>query len=214
MTRTQTANRPRGTALVFALAVAWGTAARAGSDVVASKTYTVQPGGPRGGEAGAEYLNIEGKANGKYASFGVLAFPAPKPGPATVRVKGLTLTLVQSIPRFAKDGKVRFYLTAAADDPSGLKFDEKSADGLGGQLKDRHPLGAGAFKKVETGHVDTFTLTLDDATRGLLQTRLKDGGEIRLLIVPDDEQVAATYFGAGAEEGTRRPRLTLDGETP
>lgn len=88
--------------------------ARAAVEVVASKSFTVQPTGPRTGEAGSKYLNVEGKGNDKYASFGVLVFEIP----AEVKgkqVKSFTLTLVQSVPKFASDGAIRFFLA-----PSGL----------------------------------------------------------------------------------------------
>src|SRR5438105_1530494 len=82
---------------------------QAGVEVVASKSLTVQPSGPRPGEGGSKYFNIEGKENGKYASFGVLVFNIPREIQDR-NIKSLTLTLVQSIPRFAKDGAMRFLL--------------------------------------------------------------------------------------------------------
>ena len=51
-----------------------GNTTQAGEEVVASKSLTVQPNGPRPGDAGSKYFNIEGKNNEKYASFGVLVF--------------------------------------------------------------------------------------------------------------------------------------------
>ena len=35
----------------------------AGTEVVASKSLTIQPTGPRSGDAGSKYLNVEGKSN-------------------------------------------------------------------------------------------------------------------------------------------------------
>jgi hypothetical protein len=97
--------------------------------VTASRSLTIQPAGPRPGEAGSRYFNVEGSKNHRYASFGVLTFELPKDGQAS-DVKTMSLRLVQSIPRFAKDGKVRFYLAEPHDrggDPlPGLKFDSKS----------------------------------------------------------------------------------------
>jgi hypothetical protein len=37
--------------------------ARAAVEVTASRTLTIQPGGPRSGENGTKYFNIEGKDN-------------------------------------------------------------------------------------------------------------------------------------------------------
>jgi len=33
-----------------------------------------------------------------------------------------------------------------------------------------------------------------------------------IVAVPEDEEVAATYFGAGAEPEGNRPRLSLEGQ--
>jgi hypothetical protein len=186
------------------------SSALAGLTVTAAKSLTIQPGGPRGGEGGAEYLNIEGKANGRYASFGLLTFAAAKSETKPGRVEGITLTLVQSIPRFAKDGKVKFYLIKQAPTaPAELKFEPERAGGVTEALDARCALGGGEFKKIETGHADTFGLSLDEAGQALVQKQLESGGEIWLLIVPDDDAVAATYFGAEAEEADRRPRVTF-----
>ena len=65
---------------------------QAGVEVVASKSLTVQPNGPRSGEAGSKYFDIQGKDNQNYASFGVLVFDIPKEV-QDKRVKTVTLTL-------------------------------------------------------------------------------------------------------------------------
>jgi hypothetical protein len=53
-------------------------------------------------------------------------------------------------------------------------------------------------------------LTLDEAGRGYLKDRLKAGGTILIVVVPDDEDVAATFFGAGSEPEGNRPRLVIE----
>jgi hypothetical protein len=122
---------------------------------------------------------------------------------------------VQSIPRFARDGKVRFLLAEpreqGTDSLAGLKFDPKSPDGLGKDaFKTVHSLGSGTFTKVETGQADTFALTPDQAGRTYLTGQIKAGGMIVIVVVPDDEEVAATYFGAGNEPEGNRPRLSIE----
>ena len=117
--------------------------------------------------------------------------------------------------RFSQDGKVRFYLAEPTDrgaDPlAGLKFEAGSSGGVGKDaFRALHPLGSGSFKKVETGHADTFELKPDEAGKRLLRDRLKAGGTILIVAVPEDEEVAATYFGAGAETEANRPRLSMD----
>lgn len=95
--------------LAYISLVLWFVApARAGVEVVASKSLTVQPSGPRPGEGGSKYFNIQGKDNEKYASFGVLVFELPKEVMGK-EIKGMTLTLIQSIPQFAKDGSIKLF---------------------------------------------------------------------------------------------------------
>jgi hypothetical protein len=104
------------------LAVLIAVPAQAGVEVTASKSLTIQPGGPRAGENGSKYFSIECKDNKQYASFGVLVFDIPKELP-NKKVKSLSLTLVQSIPRFAKDGAIRIYLAPDPTDVGDLRFD-------------------------------------------------------------------------------------------
>ena len=148
---------------------------RAGVEVISSKSLTVQPNGPRPGDAGNKYLNIEGKDNDKYASFGVLVFEVPKEV-RDKKVKSVTLIFAQSIPRFAKDGAIRFFLAPDLDVTKELKFDPNASDGVGSQIKPLHPLGSGNFKKVETGKTESFSLTVDDTARG----QIAKGGKLCL----------------------------------
>ncbi len=176
-----------------------------GVEVVASKSLTVQPSGPRSGDAGSKYFNIEGKDNEKYASYGVLVFDIPKEV-QDKKVKNLTLILVQSIPKFAKDGAIRFFLAPDLDPNADLKFDPNAPDGVGSQIKPLHALGSGNFKKVETGKMESFPLTMDDT----VHERISKGPKLCLVIVAADAAVAATYFGASETDKEKSPRLTLD----
>ena len=49
-----------------------------------------------------------------------------------------------------------------------------------------------------------------DELRGLLKT----GGSLHIVVAPADDDVAATYFGAGNETEANRPRIKLLGEAP
>jgi hypothetical protein len=80
-------------------------------------------------------------------------------------------------------------------------------------FKALHPLWSGTFKKFETGHADTFELKPDDGGKRLLRDRLKAGGTILIVAVPEDEDVAATFFGAAAEVVENRPRLSIESES-
>jgi hypothetical protein len=128
----------------------------------------------------------------------------------------MSLRLVQSNARFTQDGRVRFFLAESTDregDPlAGLKFEAGSSGGISKDaFRALHPLGSGTFKKVETGHADTFELKPDEGGRRYLRERIKASGTILIVAVPEDEEVAATYFGAGSEPEANRPRLSIDG---
>jgi hypothetical protein len=198
------------------LAVCGRASALAWADATASRSLTIQSSGPRTGEAGSKYFNVEGKNKERYASFGVLVFQLPRGEPAAQSIV-LTLTLVQSIAAFASDGKVKFYLAepVKTDQESleQLKFDANVANGLGKDFfKALHELGGGTFKKLETGRVDRFKLTLDEAGGRYLRDVARMGGAVHLVVAPDDADVAATYFGAGDETEANRPKLSFGSE--
>jgi hypothetical protein len=185
-------------------------------EVTATKSLTVQSAGSRAGDAGSNYFNIEGKNKERYASFGVLVFPLNK-SEAAPQPNELTLTLVRSIPGFASDGAVKFYLAEPAntdkDSLEKLKFDTSVASGLGrDSFKALHELGRGTFKKVETGHIDKFELTLDEPGGRYLRDLLRTAGLVHIVVVPDDADVAATFFGAGQETEANWPRLSFGPE--
>src|SRR5947209_4854983 len=147
-----------------------------------------------------------------YASFGVLDFHPAKPEKPVASIKGVTVTLVQSVARFTKDGAIRLYLatdTTTSLEPkvSPLKFDAKTPGGVGPLLKTLLPLGSATFTKRTTGEADTITLTLTQEANvaAYLRGQVNRGGTIRLVVVPADDDVAATYFGAGSEPASRRP---------
>lgn len=200
------------------ISMSWVVFAHAGDGVVASKSLTIQAAGPRQGVAGGRYFNVQGKNQEKYAGFGVLVFPVPK-AEATAEIKGLTITLVQSVPSFSSDGKIQFFLAQPADaDPGSLeklKYDPAATRGVTRDaFKLLSPLGSGVFKKVETGKIDTFALTADQSVRNQLRDLIKSGGPLYIVVAPDDDDVAATYFGAGNETQENRPRIKLAGEVP
>jgi hypothetical protein len=189
----------------FCLANSVVNPTQAGEEVVAAKSLTVQSSGPRSGDAGSKYFNIQGKESEKYASFGVLVFDLPKEI-KDKKVKSVTLTFVQSIPKFAKDGAIHFFLAPDLDATKDLKFDVSASDGVGDQIKPLHALGSGNFKKIETGKTESFSLTVDDTAR----EQIAKGGKLCLVIVPADAAVAATYFGANENDKEKSPKLTLD----
>ncbi len=76
------------------LATTTGFPAMAGIKSTTTKSLAVQPEGPRPGEAGSRYLNVEGGKKDRYASFGVLLFELPKGGDQMGGVEKMSLRLV------------------------------------------------------------------------------------------------------------------------
>jgi hypothetical protein len=210
---------PRYQAILYfiALATTPGLPAQAEIKATATRSLTVQSAGPRQGEAGSRYFNVEGVKKESYASYGVLVFELPKGGDRAGDVEKMSLRLVQSVARFTQEGKVRFFLAEPVErgtDPlAGLKFAPGSPGGVGKEaFKALHPLGSATFTKAQTGHADTFELEPDEAGKRYLRERVKAGGTILIVAVPEDEEVAAMYLGAGAEPEESRPRLGFDRE--
>ena len=75
---------------------------------------------------------------------------------------------------------------------------------LGNQLSPRYPAGSGTFTKKKTGEVDTFSLRVEGEGEMYLRGELNRKGKIRILMVPDSDDVAATYFGAGNSSPSNR----------
>ncbi len=145
-------------------------------------------------------------------------FSVPK-GDDKAEIKDLTITLVQSVPSFSGDGKITFFLAQPTDaDPGSLeklKYDPTATRGMAKDaFKSLSPLGSGVFKKVETGKVDAFMLAPDEMARNELHNVIKGGGLLHIVIAPEDDDVAATFFGAGDETEANRPRIKLGGEAP
>jgi hypothetical protein len=192
-------------ALVALAVLLLGRTARAETEIVASQSLTIQPGGLRQGDAGSDYFNVEGKDNEKFASFGVLFFELPKDAQVK-ELKSLTLKLVQTAPRFAKDGALKLFLAPDLDPKADLKFEVDAPDGVGKQIAPLHLLGSADFKSPEKGKAQTFKLAVNEAVRD----RIAKGGKLCLMIVPADAKVAATYFGATDKARDSSPKLALD----
>jgi hypothetical protein len=51
------------------------------------------------------------------------------------------------------------------------------------------------FTEVAIGHTDVFSFTPTGATLSYLTTEIDSAGKIRLIVAPNDTNVAATYAG-------------------
>lgn len=156
---------------------------------------TVQPGGPRTGSSGLAFFNIEGSANGSFASFGLADFSFSALATPAASVDAADLLLIQNNAGFTTDGGLAIYATTNLAAPSGLFYDFGFAEeGLGAQLDPLTLLATGTFTEVSTGTTDTYGLDAA-ALESLLLPVLNNGGTLRLLVVPTEAATAATYAG-------------------
>jgi len=205
-----------------------GNSARADLfSALAVDNATVQVEGPRPGDFGKVFFNMEGNQNGDctvemvppcFASFGVADFDS-----TSLQIRGeiesirsLTLTLVQANASFTHDGALHFWLTTdtttdiqPSEDPA-IKFAlTDDPDGLDDQLIGRFFLGAGTFTQVSSGHPDPFTFRLSRHAERYLIRQIRHHGKIRIALSPADGPVAATYAGYSNDEFSG-PLITLD----
>jgi len=175
-------------------------AALAAPTFTASNNATVQPGGPRTGTNGKRFLNIEGSSNNSFASFGIADFRIPT-GVTFNSGGALSLTLTQANASFTNNGSLAFYLTTDTTDsidPGSSPFRYQSSatpTGLGSQLATTYLLGTGNFTQVADGTADLFSFTPSGAALSYLTTQVNTAGLVRLILVPNDAAVAATYAG-------------------
>ena len=186
-----------------------------GNSITASRSVMITVGGPRKGEAPGRYFNVQGlssRGDSKFASFGLLDFDIEPGQPkAAGTMRKATLVLTQSIPPFAKPGRLLFFMPRDPDEEiTTLKFAIEGDTALGDALPRCIPCGEATFTIEATGRKDRFELQLGEEAEVVLDRLLEDGGRLRLLVVPGATDVAATYFGVEQPEPDNRPRLVLE----
>lgn|GEM_PF-3356302 len=186
-----------------------------GNSITSSRSVMITVGGPRKGEAPGRYFNVQGlssRGDSKYASYGLLDFdiePGQQKAAGTTRKAILVLT--QSIPPFAKPGRLLFFIARDPDEEiSTLKFAIEGETALGDALPRCMPCGEATFTINATGREDRFDLHLGEEAEAVLDRLQEDGGRLRLLVVPGGVDVAATYFGVEQPEPENRPRLVVE----
>ena len=186
-----------------------------GNSITSSRSVMITVGGPRKGEAPGRYFNVQGlssRGDSKFASYGLLDFDI-EPGQqnAAGTTRKATLVLTQSIPPFAKPGRLLFLIARDPDEEiATLKFAIEGETALGDALPRCMPCGEATFTIDATGREDRFELHLGEEAEAVLDRLLEDGGRLRLLVVPGGVDVAATYFGVEQPEPENRPRLVLE----
>jgi len=169
----------------------------------ASATAIIESTGPKAGDNGKRYLNVEGKEKGKYACFGLVQFDGAavkstldkKYGAGKYKVTGLTLELGRSTASFSAAGKVSVYSLAGKVDAAALKYPLD----LKGNLKPAL-LGNIAFTVSEkasgfaAAEADKLDLMKGGKGADILST-LAAGGVVTLALAEGDSKVAATWAG-------------------
>ncbi len=185
---------------------------------VANANATVQPAGVRTGNNGTIFFNVQGSANGGFASFGVLDFqPAATAGSD---ITGLSLSLTQSNASFTANGTYDVYLTSEtsvsiAAGASPLQY--QGGDGVGAIdpiLTDLQRLGGANFVEVSDGTVDTVDLLagLDPSEEAAILAAVNAGSTIRLVLVSTVPTVSATFAGQNNFDGPPPTlRVEIDG---
>jgi predicted extracellular nuclease/2',3'-cyclic-nucleotide 2'-phosphodiesterase (5'-nucleotidase family) len=180
---------------------------------------TVQPEGPRSGSDGNTFFNIEGSANDQFASFGVVdfSFADANLGLTAVDVTDFDLELTQSNAGFTTSGPISIYLTDATDvsiqDDSSITYqeDNNGLESVDPAFTNLSLLGSFDFIQTSTGDTDSLNLLsdLDAAEETQILDRLNNGDPLRLVVTPDNPDVAATYAGF-ANEDNPGPTISLE----
>ena len=180
-------------------------------NVVALANFTVQPAGPRPGTTGTSFLNIEGDGNGNFASFGVIEFDfngVIAEGVTAENLKDVGLELLQSNAGFSRNGPYSVYVTSAAAALIPIDADISYQVGNNGIACVPASLANNAIfvTKYPGVHYTPSGSLLPDGTIDdvafygpAFETSLLDainaGGVLRLLIVPEQDDTAATFAG-------------------
>jgi hypothetical protein len=182
------------------------TAQASSITISAVNNATVQPAGPRTGANGKNFFNIEGAANGAFASYGVMDIQIPTGEPSFV-ANTLEPALTQANAAFTTNGMLSFYITSDTStsiDPgtSPLQF-PTPAPALSFNL------GSEIFTQVATGTVDQYIFPLTGALQMYVDNQITSGGILRVVIEPSDPNVAATWAGYTFSSAGAHPQLTL-----
>jgi hypothetical protein len=194
----------RNSACLLALALVAACPSVALCDELVGLAYdnaTVWQTGPRPGDNGKRFLNIEGRNNGQFASFGVVDMFVFTEGATIKSIDSVTVGLTQANAAFTTDGRIRFWVTGDVltdiqpSDKPAIAFDASDPSGVGKQLQPLFELGPADFVQTMSGDTDYFTFKLGDKAQQLLVDYINTYSVFRLVITPDDEDVAATYAG-------------------
>jgi len=174
--------------------------------VPAASAILIDSAGPAKGDKAVRYLNVEGKATGKYACFAVIRFDGSALSAAihkknqkrSPNITSIKLQLNQSNAGFTKDGVVAIYLSYANPTAYGtLKYPYSPG---AGPLKGKQ---IATVKFTKTGKTDSYELP-----KGLAEA-ISKGKTITLVLAEGNPTVAATWAGQKPTAGHTPPALVI-----
>lgn len=160
------------------------------------------------------FFNVQGAANGNFASYGVATFDGAviagqldaQFGAGNWQIDNVSLALVQSNAGFTTDGLVNVHYTD--NDDLGLQNPGASnptyADGAA-LYSDAQLLASYNFNEVSSGHTDTIDLGAAAQIAG----DIASGDLVSLYLYEGDANVAATWAGHNNDSYTG-PTLIVD----
>lgn len=193
---------------------------------------TVQPAGPRTGNNGLRFMNVQGAGGGGFASFGVAEFLTsgfgidPNLG-AVTDITAMTLLLQSNNAAFTSAGSVQTWITRdlateVAQSNFSIFFDSFfSPDGVGLQFDPKIQAGdplvfpfTGSGNSGVTFEVPLVS-SLDATTKQFLIDQLNDpAGKFRILVTPlETNTMAATFSGFSATTQIGSPPVDPFGPT-
>jgi hypothetical protein len=182
------------TLIILGLAVA--SLAQANLTAQANLSATVTTSGPN---ANTTLLNVE---TGVFGSFAVADFAFATT--ANFVTSQVVVNLTQQDTSFSAGATVDFFLTtnttADITHGSSIKWmNGGSNDGIDSSLSGAgatlYSLGSGNYTKVSSGHLDTFTFSVNSALSSYIETQLASGADLRLVLGTSTTNGAATYAG-------------------
>ena len=193
-------------------------------------TATVQQGGIRGGTSGSRFLNVEGRSNGDFASWGAVRFDLSElyayldtqainagQGAGDWQINSVSLVLEESPAGFSVGGGIEVY--HATNDSTNIN--PASASGalgfgtvLGGNRMYDGSLGTASFLSNHT-YTDSGSAGSQEIVdiSGVLSMGELSGADDMLTLVLDSDNtgVAATYKGQDSPfGGVDAPALAID----
>jgi hypothetical protein len=201
----------------FVLALALCTSAVADTlSAYAYETGTIQPNGPRTGDNGNRYFNIEGADYGDYASYGALrwdtsdiiaGFDATY-GAGNWQIDEVTVAFTQEPAFWVTDGPMDIFF--ASNDTINIKTGNDVVYGdmgapLGVDVDNDTPVASYNFVGGAQGQVDYHTFS-DVAT---IEADMMNDTTLTLMVYEGASSTAAGYRGQEEYEGRMPPQLII-----